>query len=640
MTRFVWAWLVSVMVAPASLADSSDVRQPTPMPLPLPAPTQETFRGLIELHVDATDLQRKIFRARQRIPVQAAERITLLYPMWMPGNHAPRGPLENLAGLKFSVDGREVPWERDPVNMAAFHIDLPAGAQYLDTQLQYLSPTTPEQGRVVLSSAIAHVQWNTVLLYPAGHDARRIRIQASLELPEHWSHSTALALEGATEDGLRFQPVSLATLVDSPVFAGQHVRRIELDDGQHPVTLNVVADSAELLRASEAQIEAHRRLLRQTDRLFGWRPFDRYDFLLALSDRIGGIGLEHARSSENATRPGYFSEWDKLASTRFLLPHEYVHAWNGKQRRPADLWIADFNTPMRGSLLWVYEGLTHYWQTVLAARAGLVTREQAIDALAVTAAVYAHRPGREWRSLSDTTNKPILVSRRPAPWPDWQRGVLDFYEESALLWLDVDTIIREQSDGRRSLDDFARTFFPPNGEPDAISLYTIDDVIGALARVQSYEWREYLKERLEGRSDAALDGLRRGGYELVYTERPSTYFAELESFSGNTDLTHALGLVLSGSGGIQAVRWGSPAFEAGLTKGAQVLAVDGRAYSAKRLKAAIGAAREDGTELALLVRSGDEFRTHTIEYHDGLRYPHLQRIPATRAWLDEILAPR
>lgn len=640
MTRFVCAWLVGMMVAPASHADSSDIRQPSPMPPSLPAPSQDPFRGTIELHVDATDLQRKVFHAHQRIPVQELNRITLLYPMWMPGNHAPRGPLESLAGLTFSVEGREVPWARDPVNMAAFHIELPAGAQYLDAHLQFLSPTTPDQGRVVLSSAIAHVQWNTVLLYPAGHDARRIQIQASLELPERWAHATALALQDTTEDGLRFHPVSLATLIDSPVFAGQHVRRIELEDGQRPVTLNVVADSAALLQATDAQIEAHRKLLRQTDRLFGWRPFDRYDFLLTLSDQIGGIGLEHARSSENATKPEYFTDWEKLTSTRFLLPHEYVHAWNGKQRRPADLWIADFNTPMRGSLLWVYEGLTHYWQTVLAARAGLVSREQALDALAVTAAVYANRPGRQWRSLSDTTNKPILVSRKPAPWPDWQRGVIDFYEEGALLWLEVDTIIREQSKGRRSLDDFARIFIPPSREPDAISLYTMDDVIDALARVQSFDWREYLEERLGGRSDAVLDGLRRGGYELVYTERPSTYFAELESLSGNTDLTHAIGLVLSGSGGIQAVRWGGAAFEAGLTKGAQVLAIDGRAYSAKRLKAAIRAAREDGTKLTLLVRSGDEFRTHTIEYRGGLRYPHLQRIAAIRAWLDEILAPR
>ena len=355
---------------------------------------------------------------------------------------------------------------------------------------------------------------------------------------------------------------------------------------------------------------------------------------------MGGIGLEHHQSSENATVLTYFTEWDKNADARDLLPHEYTHSWNGKFRRPADLWTPNFNVPMRDSLLWVYEGQTQYWGFVLSARAGLLTKQQTLDAIAATAAVYDHRVGREWRAMQDTTNDPIAAMRRPLPWRSWERSE-DYYSEGELMWLDADTLIREKSGGQRSLDDFAKAFFGVNDGSFVPSTYAFEDVVKTLNTVQPYDWATFLRARLDGHGPGApLDGVARGGYKLVYTDTPSSYFKDAEVRRKVTDLTYSLGMTIAAEGKLSDVLWEGPAYKIGLTVGTQIIAVNGIALDADQLKSAIKDANKTKAAIELLVKNGDRYRTVKIDYHDGLRYPHLEREGSAAASLDQILTPR
>jgi predicted metalloprotease with PDZ domain len=478
------------------------------------------------------------------------------------------------------------------------------------------------------------------VLYPAGHYAARIRVAPTLRLPDGWTF--AAALDGAATQGAvtRFAATDLETLVDSPLFAGKHYRLIELDGGARPVRLNVFADRADQLAATDAQIDAHRRLVQQAYRLFGSQHFDHYDFLLALTDRMGSIGLEHHRSSENGTGGAYFTDWSGAVSERDLLPHELVHSWNGKFRRPADLWTPSFDTPMRGSLLWVYEGLTQYYGFVLAARSGLWTQDDTRAALAMAAATYQHRVGREWRSVADTTNDPILSARRPAPWRSWLRNE-DYYSEGLLVWLDADTLIRERTNGAKSLDDFARAFFGIHDGSWAPVTYTLDDVVAALNSVLENDWAGFFQRRIyEAGAEPPLDGVTRGGYRLVFKAERSEFQREAEAYGRYTDFSYSVGLSFGENGNVTGVQWDGPAFNQGVTVGTQVVAVNGVSYSNESLRRAVTAAKAEQTPIELLLRDGDQYRTIAIDYRDGLRYPHLERDTAATDHLTEILAPR
>jgi predicted metalloprotease with PDZ domain len=615
-------------------------QQSAPMPAAIAAPRDVAYSGTIRLDVDATDAARGIFRVRETVPV-AGGPITLLYPEWLPGNHAPRGPLNQLAGLEVRAGGNPIPWRRDPVNPYAFHIEAPANARTLDLSFQYLSPTAANQGRVVVTREMLNLQWNAVVLYPAGHYASRIRIVPRLTLPPGWRFGAAL--DGAQTQGAAttFAETDLETLVDSPLFAGRHFRRIDLDPGgRTPFFLNIVADRADQLEADDDQIRPHRNLVQQAYRLFGSRPFDHYDFLFGLSDRMGGIGLEHHRSSENALAAGYFTDWDDLASRRTLLPHELVHAWNGKYRRPADLWTPEYSVPMRDGLLWVYEGMTQYYGFVLTARSGLWTREQALDALAIQAAIYQNRVGRAWRPLQDTTNDPVIAGRRPQAWRSWQRSE-DYYSEAMLIWLDADTLIRERSGGRRSLDDFARAFFAGEDGSWRVSTYAFDDVVATLNRVQPHDWATFLRDRVERAAAAPpLDGLARGGYRLVYADERTPFQTKQESHEKNADFMYSIGLLIGEGAAISQVQWDSPAFNAGITVGGTIVAVNGQTYSPEAMRRAIGNAKASGEPIALIVKNGDQYATYTLAYRGGLRYPRLERTDGVADRLAAILAPR
>jgi predicted metalloprotease with PDZ domain len=611
----------------------------TPLPLPIGAPKDTPYPGTIRLAVDATDVTRHIFRVRETIPVLSGP-LTLLYPKWLPGTHRPDGRVDALAGLVIKANGERLRWVRDTVDVFAFHVDVPAEAKNLELEYQFLSAVDGNEGRIVTTPEMLNLQWTSVVLFPAGHFVGQITFEPSMLLPDNWQFATALETASASGPSTTFKAVSLETLADSPVFAGRHVRRFDLGTpGLPPVRLNVFADRADLLEAKPEHLEAHRALVTQAYRLFNSHHYDRYDFLLALSDRMGGIGLEHHRSSENATAPTYFTEWDKVPDTRQLLPHEYAHSWNGKFRRPADLWTANYNEPMRNSLLWIYEGQTQYWGYVLEARAGLLTKEQALDALAVTAANVQLRPGREWKSLQDTTNDPIIAMRRAIPSRSWQRSE-DYYLEGELVWLDVDTSIRELSDGKKSLDDFARAFFGIKNGQWVPETYDLDSVVETLTAVQPYDWAAFLHDRLENHGAAPLDGIARGGYKLVYSDTPSDYFRKMETRRKATDLTFSLGLVVGRENKLTDVLWGGPAHAAGLTVGTQIIAVDGLAYDNDRLKDTVAAAKKSGAAIELLIKNGDRYSTVHIDFHEGLHYPHLERDANVPARLDQILSPR
>ncbi|MET0794380.1 MAG: peptidase M61, partial [Polyangiaceae bacterium] len=580
-----------------------------------------------------------IFRVREVIPVSAAGPLTLLYPKWLPGYHAPQSPIAFLAGLEVSAGGERLRWRRDEVEVYAFHIDVPTSVESIVVTFQFVSPTSPAQGRIAVTAEMLNLQWNALLLYPAGHFSRRIQVAAGVELPEGWGYGCALEGTTAEERVTRFKPVALDVLVDSPVFAGRHYRCIDLEDGGR-VRLNLVADRADLLAATPEQIAPHRELVAQADKLFGPRPFDHYDFLVALSNELGTIGCEHHRSTEIKTAADYFSNWKGNAPNRDVMAHEYTHAWNGKFRRGADSWTPTFDRPIRNSLMWVYEGQTQYWGNILSTRSGLWTFEQALESLARTAATYENRAGRRWRPMSDTTRDPIIASRAPLPWVSWQRSE-DYYTEGQLVWLDVDTRIRELSGDTLSLDVFAARFFGrPADRSGATLTYDFDEVVRTLESVASYDWATFLIEKLESTgSDAPLGGIERGGYRLVYRKTPSAFGLDADRLFDSVSLRFSIGLNVAQNGTVNEVLWESPAFAAGVTAGAQIIAVNGRAYTSDELKQAVVNA-ESGSSIELVVKSGSRVRATSLGYHDGLRHPYLEPIPGARLRLDEIYAPK
>ncbi len=639
---FLFAAALTVLAAPA-LAQPFPEPQPVPMPPATPAPKDVAYPGgVLKISVDATDLDHRIFQVRETIPLASGGPQTILFPQWVPGGHSPRNSIEKVAGLTVKADGQPVTWMRDPVDVFAFHINAPAGAKSLELSYQVLTPTAMDQGRVVVTPEMLNLQWLAIAMYPAGYYARQVQIEPEVRLPTGWSFGTALEPAGPTNDGVtRFKAVPFDVLVDSPMFAGRYSRKVDLDPGgPAPVSLDIFADRPEQLEAATAeQLEKHRELVRQAYKLYGSHHYNHYDFLFAITDRMGGIGLEHHRSSEDGTGGNYFLEWNSSEAERDLLPHEYTHSWNGKFRRPADLWTPSLNVPMRDSLLWVYEGQTQYWGFVLSGRSGLLSKQEALDALAATAATYAYRIGRNWRSVEDTTNDPIINNRRPQPWMSWQRSE-DYYSEGQLVWLDADTLIRTRSNGKRSLDDFAKSFFGVENGNWSERPYTFEDVVAALNAVEPYDWASFLNERInQVAPKPPLDGLARGGWRLVYTETETPYFRSVETRRKIVDLTYSIGVVLARDGDITSVQWDGPAFKAGVASGAKLLAVNGIAYDTDRLKEAITAAK-GGAPLDLLIKSGDHYRTVRLDWKGGLRYPRLERVEGTPDLLSSIYAPK
>ncbi|WP_296000380.1 M61 family metallopeptidase [Rugamonas sp.] len=602
-------------------------------------PADAAYPGTIVLNVDATNTAQQIFTVHETIPAVPGK-LTLLHPQWVPGNHGPSSPLNQFAGLKLSANGKPVEWQRDPANVFAFMLDVPAGATAIEAEFEFLSPVEANEGRITMTNDILGVQWNAMTLYPAGYGTRHITMQPNLTLPAGWQYGTALDTAERKGDTVSFKPVDFEAMVDSPVFAGRYFKRIDLDPGAKiPVHLNIVADTAEALAATPEQIAPHRALVQQAYKLYKSQHYAHYDFLFALSDDFGGIGLEHHQSSENGVKAGYFTDWAKNETARGLLPHEFTHSWDGKFRRPADQGVPDFNTPLQNSLLWVYEGQTQYWGEVLSARSGLITPEHVRDMLAATAARYDAVQGRSWRAMQDTTNDPIINARRPIGWGNWQRSE-DYYSEGELIWLDADTKIRELSGDRRSLDNFAASFFGVDNGVAVAKHYTFEDVVQALNAVQPYDWSGFLRSRLDGHGPGApLDGLARAGWKLVYKDKPTEFMKGNEERAKSANFQYSLGFSVGAEGKVEALQWDGPGFRAGLSLGTTLLAVNGRAYKDEALRAAVSAAKDGKAAIELLVKKGNVYRTIALDYHDGLRYPQLERIAGTPDRLSTILQP-
>ncbi len=622
--------------------------QSTPLSAPQAVPIARTVPdaadtpypgGTIQLDIDATDTVRAVYRVTETIPVApGTRRLTLLYPQWLPGNHGPRGPLAELVDLSFTANGQKLAWQRDPVEVYAFHVDLPEGAREVVAKFAHTSPLQASEGRITMTPDMLNLQWEKMSLYPAGHYVRQIRVKPRVTFPTGWTPATAL--DGATQlnSTWSWAEVAYDTLVDSPIFAGRYTRSWDL--GQR-VTLHAVADKPEQLAATPVQIDLHKNLVTQARLAFGANHFDHYELLLAVSDKIGGIGLEHHRSSENQLEPGAFTEWDKNEYDRGLLPHEYSHSWSGKFRRPARLWTPDYRQPMQGDLLWAYEGQDQFWGLVLSARSGLQGKPMVLGQLAAWAGNFAEQAGRRWRSVEDTGMDPVFGARKPKPYPSLARSE-DYYTEGALVWLEADQIIRQGTKGKRSIDDFAKAFFGMRDGDWGELTFEQADIAATLNTVLPYDWAGFLKTRLDTPGQPApVKGIELGGYKLVWKDEPNPFDKQRMSEGKVLNLTYSLGISLDKDGKVTATQWDSPAFNAGLVSGSKLVAVNGVAYDADGLKKAITAGRS-GTPIDLLVQRGERFQTLRIDYRGGLRWPWLERTAPGSAptGLDQLLLPR
>ena len=596
----------------------------------------------IQLFVDETDAPRKILHAQLSIPVSPGP-LTLLYPKWIPGEHSPSGPIDNFAGLVITANGQALPWTRDDVNMFAFHLTVPGGATTLDVKCDFLATAAAAgfSAGASTSANLAMLSWNEVVLYPEGQPSSEIRITPSVKLPPGWQDGTALKKTSGGGDTSHFETVTLETLVDSPLLAGKYFKEFPLAPEVTPRHyLDLAADGPEDLKIKPEALAAFSKLVLETGALYKSRHFESYHFLVTLSDQVAHFGLEHHQSSDDRVPEKTFLDDNLALLASDLLPHEFTHSWNGKYRRPAGLATGNFEDPMKGNLLWVYEGLTQYLGDVLAARSGIETAAQYRDGLAVTAATLDARPGRTWRDLQDTATAAQTLYSASSQWDSWRRNV-DYYPEGELVWLDADTTIRRLSKGKKTLNDFCARFHGLGGNtPPKVVPYTFEDVVENLNAVEPYNWADFLKERLTSKSPhAPLGGIESGGYRLVYNDSANPTLDAVAAAMGGTNDWWSIGLRAATDGRIEDVLIDSPAYKAGLGPTMQIIAVNGRQYSGALLNDAITAAKGTAEPIELIVVNTGYYKTVRVEYHDGQRYLHLERVHGTPDLLDEILAP-
>jgi predicted metalloprotease with PDZ domain len=603
-------------------------------------------QGPIQLQVDATDAPRRLFHVKMTMPAKPGP-LTLLYPEWIPGEHGPTGPIANMVGLKISTAGKPVAWRRDDVDMYAFHLDVPDGAAALDIAFDFISPPDAPgfSSASSATSRLAVISWNQLVLYPQGAQPDDLQYQATLRLPESWQPGTALPIHPTTGSEFEFDPVSLTTLIDSPVSAGLYYNRVELGtDSGAPHYIDLVGDSPQSVVMPPELIESYKRLVAETGALFGARHYRDYHFLLTLSDHVAHFGLEHHESSDDrvSERTLLDDAARKMAAT--LLTHEFVHSWNGKYRRPAGLVSGDrdggYDFPMKGDLLWVYEGLTNYLGEVLAARTGLLTTQQFTDSLAMTAASMDAETGRGWRPLADTATDAQVLYDAGSDYRDYRRDV-DFYPEGTLIWLEADVQIRQLSKGAKSLDDFCRAFYGGPGGAPAIKPYTFDDLMAALNAVQPYDWAGFFRARLDSTGPhAPLGGITGGGWNLIFNAIPSPMWLASAEDRKLTDLTYSLGFKVKDDGAILDVAMGSPAQKAGIAPSTQLIAVNGRQFTPAVLNDAVTSTAAASRSLEFLVKSGEFYETFRTDYAGGEKYPTLVRNPSVPDLISPIVAAR
>ena len=598
---------------------------------------QSRVTGAITIALDARETPRKLLHARETLSVTPGA-LTLVYPKWLPGEHSPDGAIDDLVGLTFAAGGKTIPWRRDPVDLFAFHLDVPQGVQTLDVSLDFLS-AIGTGGFSSAASETAHLgiySWNQVLLYPQGARTDDVMFRASLQLPAGWKFATALKAAGETGGTTEFAPVSLTTLVDSPVIAGEYLRVVPLDDtSSRRVEADLVGDTAASIDIPADLTQKWKRLVQEADAMFGARHYDRYHFLLTLSDRVAHFGLEHHQSNDSRLNENALSRPNSIG----VVAHEYVHSWNGKFRRPAGLATPDFQQPMVGELLWVYEGLTQYLGYVLAERSGIWSEPYYKERLAQIAAYLDTQPGREWRPLADTTTAAQLLYFAPGQWTAYRRST-DFYDEGWLIWLDVDTAIRELTHGAKSIEDFCHLFHGGESGSPMVKPYTMDDVVSALNQVAPHDWKTFLGSRIyQVTPHAPLDGITRSGWRLVYTDASNEFIKTADN--ERVEAMYSLGLrVRARDGMVNDVILNSPAGKAGIGPGMQILAVNGLRFSAEVLRTAIRNSKTASGPLTIEFQNDDLVKMVSLDYHGGMREPHLERDGSKPDVLAQILAPR
>jgi predicted metalloprotease with PDZ domain len=593
----------------------------------------------IRLEVDATDAPRNILHARMTISARPGA-FTVVYPKWIPGNHRPSGPIANVTGLRFAAAGTPLAWERDAVDMYAFHMNVPAGATEITATLdQIISTDSAGATGAAASTQMIDLNWNQVLLYPQAISSNDVQVVASVKLPEAWKFGTALPVAHESSAEVQFAPVSLTTLVDSPLIAGSHYRRVQLTKpGASPQhVIDMVGESDASLAMSQKDITAYENLVAETGALFSARHYERYDFLLTLSDQVGHHGVEHHESSDNSVGERTLSNPELHLVEAGLLPHEFVHSWNGKYRRPSGLATPNYQEPMLGDLLWVYEGLTDYLGNILTARSGLWSPEQYRELLALIAANMDHTAGRSWRPLEDTA-KSVQILRLLGPeWESWRRS-LDYYSEGDLIWLEVDTKIRQLTQNKRSLDDFCRQFHGGQSGPPRVVTYTFDDLVKGLNALAPFEWASLLRERVSSVTPRApLRGIEQGGWRIVYNDKPNGFLAAGEKLGKYVNLLYSLGFRVEKDGELDDVVPGSPAYQAGIGPGMKLVAVNGRRWTAERLHDALRASQNSTQAIELILENKQFFKTYSVRYHEGEKNPHLARVEGTPDLLSDIV---
>jgi len=602
------------------------------------AQAQSTF-GPVSIQVDETRAPQKILHTHLEMPVQPGP-LVLYYPEWIPGEHMPDGPIINMAGLKLTAGGKTIAWRRDLIDMFALHLDIPQGVNSLSVDFDFLlsAPASGYSSGASATAFLSMLSWNQLVLYPKGYDAANITCNPSLKIPSGWKFGTALPVSKQNGDTIDFSPVSLETLIDSPVLAGRYFRAIDLTPGQNPPhEIDIAADSQASL-AMTPETESHlRQLVAEAGALFGSRHYRDYHFLLTLSDDVAHFGLEHHESSDDRVRERALIDETGRIDFADLLPHEYVHSWNGKYRRPAGLISPDYHQPMQDDLLWVYEGLTEYLGEVLTARSGLFNQQQSREDLARLVAYYDAEPGRSWRPLQDTADAAVFLYNSDNDWINWRRGV-DFYEEGEMLWLDVDTTIRRLTKDQKSINDFCRLFHGgASGQPD-LKTYTFDDIVVALNRVAPYEWSGFLRARLDSTSpNTPIESVENSGWKLVYNDKSNEIEDNREVIRKGVSLYSSIGMAIYGEGIVVDVMYGGPSYNAGIGPGMKITAVNGKQYSADVIKEAITNTKSSSAPIQLIVSNGPQVATYSVDYHGGLRYPHLIRDDSKPDYLSEIL---
>jgi predicted metalloprotease with PDZ domain len=595
----------------------------------------------ISLAIDATEAPRRILHAQETIAIQPGA-VTFLYPKWIPGEHGPTGPVVDVAGLKITAGNDALAWRRDLEDMYSIHCQVPAAVSSLNLTFDFILPPQAEGFSSGASSTaqLLILSWNQVVLYPDNPKPDDIIVTPTLTLPEGWKYVSALTTKEQTGSTITFAPVSLMTLVDSPVLSGAHLKRIDLTPaGGVPHFLDLLSDNDAALEISPDQVDAYKQLVMEANALFGTHHYDHYDFLYTLSDQVAHFGLEHHQCNDSRQPERALLDDDLRKVSAGLLPHEFVHSWNGKHRRPIGLATGDFSTPMKGDLLWVYEGLTQYLGKLLAARSGLRTQEEYREDLALLSAWLDNRPGRTWRPLQDVNDEAQLLYNARGDWDAWRRDV-DFYNEGNLIWLEADVTIRQLTDGKKSLNDFCKTFHGGENSSPLLKPYTFDDVVATMNEIAPYDWKTFFTTRLQSlNAHAPLGGVEKSGWKLVYRDTPNGMQKSIEANNKTNDQRYSLGILLKEDGTMEDVIPGTPAAKAGLAPNMKLIAVNGRKYSKEIIRDALKIGKNSTAPLELLAANGEFYKTYPVDYHGGEQYPHLERDQLKPDLLSTIISP-